>query len=164
MPYFEVENHLFSMQRIAKKPGGVTRGFIGIRVDKSSEDEIFIKFREFYLSTFNIDIYDEGLKNYFDLMRLFDLDFSGSEYENIRSEFVEYCKEGGKAYLVKNDHKDPWSDWWFLNRVSNPKDNFMESRAYKRWENKSRFAANFLKYGYSFGKRGKKKDEKYRKS
>ncbi len=75
MPYFEVDDHL-KMKKIAEKPGGVTRGFIGISVNQDEEHTLFNDFREFYLKESTIDINDLDITDYDKLIKLFDVDAS----------------------------------------------------------------------------------------
>ncbi|OAJ34846.1 hypothetical protein [Piscirickettsia salmonis] len=162
MPYIEVESHLSKMQKIAEKPGGVTSGFIGIKVNKGEEIELFNKFKEFYLDKHNVDVRDLEITNYYQLIQLFHLDNIKGNYKDIKSAFTEYCKENGFAYLVKNDHKDPRFNLGILNTVSNPRKNFRQTKTYQEYSAKGKLgtlAAEAMGYAYNIGKRDYKENK-----
>ncbi|ALA25374.1 hypothetical protein AVI51_04530 [Piscirickettsia salmonis] len=162
MPYVEVESRLSKMQKIDEKPGGVTNGFIGIKVNKGEEGELFNKFKDFYLDRYNIDVRDLEITNYYQLIQLFHLDNIKESYKDIKSAFTKYCKENGFAYLVKNDHKDPRISRGVLNQVSNPTKNFRQTGTYTKLSAKGRLgtlAAEAMGYAYNIAKRGYKEDK-----
>ncbi|ALA25824.1 hypothetical protein AVI51_07020 [Piscirickettsia salmonis] len=172
MPYFEVDDHL-KMKKIAEKPGGVTRGFIGISVKQDEEHTLFTDFRKFYLKESTIDINDLDITDYDKLIKLFDADASAIKakitikttsatevaYKAVKLKFVEYCKTERKAYLVKNDHKDPRLSWGLFNKVSNPKENFEKSKRYQELNRTSTLAADAVAFGYSLVKRDSKENK-----
>ncbi|QGP54139.1 hypothetical protein PsalMR5_01579 [Piscirickettsia salmonis] len=160
MPYIEVESRLSKMQKIDEKPGGVTNGFIGIKVNKGEEGELFNKFKDFYLDRYNIDVRDLEITNYYQLIQLFHLDNIKESYKDIKSAFTKYCKEHGFAYLVKNDHKDPTISLGILNTVSNPRKNFRQTKTYQKYkEIFGTLAAEAMSYAYNVRKRGYKKNK-----
>ncbi|QGP55896.1 hypothetical protein PsalMR5_03370 [Piscirickettsia salmonis] len=171
MPYFEVDDHL-KMKKIAEKPGGVTRGFIGVSVNQDEEHTLFTGFREFYLKESTIDINDLDITDYDKLIKLFDVGASVIKAKitikttsaeevahKVKLKFVEYCKTKRKAYLVKNDHKDPWLSWGLFNKVSNPKENFENSTTYQELNKKSTAVADAAAFGYSLAKRASKENK-----
>ncbi|OAJ35128.1 hypothetical protein [Piscirickettsia salmonis] len=170
MPYFEVDDHL-KMKKIAEKPGGVTRGFIGISVNQDEEHTLFTDFRELYLKESTIDINDLDITDYGKLIKLFDVDTSAIKakitstvevelaHKAVKLKFVEYCKTERKAYLVKNNHKDPWLSWGPFNKVSNPKENFEKSKTYQDLNKTSALLADAAAVSYSLAKRDSKENK-----
>ncbi|MGJ3495067.1 hypothetical protein ACR9PT_10895 [Piscirickettsia salmonis] len=172
MPYFEVDDHL-KMKKIAEKPGGVTRGFIGISVNQDEDHTLFSDFRASYLNESGIDINDLDITDYDKLIKLLDVDASvikakitikttsaaEAAYKAVKLKFVEYCKTERKAYLVKNDHKDPRLSWGPFNKVSNPKENFEKSKTYQELNRTSTLAADAVAFGYSLVKRDSKENK-----